>query len=127
MKSKIVIILSAAILLTFLLCACTYRSGAFLKLKESNGDDQWNASWSSFNGSIWRNISLEEGIHEFSVDITTESGDLGLSVKDQNRKDYYTAEKLESSSFTVQIEGRDKVTIRFEGNKHAGGFKVSWD
>jgi hypothetical protein len=45
---------------------------------------QWNVSHIEWNGSKQRRVSLNEGTHTFTIEITTKSGELNLSITGRN-------------------------------------------
>ena len=90
----------------------------------------WNASYIELNGYKQRRVSLKEGTHTFTIEITTESGELNLSITGQDGTEYYKGSKLPTSTFEVQVDiaaAKDKLTLRVDAEGHSGGFKIKWE
>jgi hypothetical protein len=107
----------------------TASSGASSSLMrvENSGRDHWNASYERFNGFRWRNVSLGEGTHRFTVETATESGEISLSVKGKDGTEYYSGPGFPTSTFAVEVDGRERVTVRIDVKDHCGSYKISWE
>lgn len=119
---KVVSIIAIMIMVLSCLSGCLFMSS------EIKTFDYWKISYEKFNGSKDRTIKLSgEGEHTFTIDIVTNSGILGLSIKDKDGTSIYDGEELPTSSFEVKADGAGKYTIRFEGEEHNGSFEVKWE
>lgn len=107
----------------------TYSSGSALMLMGDSGQTHWNASYSKLNGFRQRSVSLNEGTHTFTVEIVTNSGELSFSIKGKDGTVYYNGSPLSTSTFNinVDVEGKDKVTLRVDAKSHSGSYKVNWE
>lgn len=94
---------------------------------ETSWTDRWNVSYSYLNGFRQRSISLGEGTHTFTIEITTESGEINLSITGKDGAEYLKETALPTSTFEVQVEGKERVTIRIDAVKHDGGYKIRWN
>ncbi len=119
----------ALILIVICLGGCaSFGSSAVLVMDEDSGDDYWKASYVKFNGYKERYISVSgEGEHTFSVEIVTDSGELGLTIEDGEGEECYTGNELPSTSFTVGVDSPGKYTLRVDADDHTGSFNVKWE
>ncbi len=119
----------ALLLIAVCLAGCTAKSGySALVMDEDSGDNYWEASYEKFDGYKERYISISgEGAHTFSVEIVTESGGLGLTIKDSEGEECYTGNDLQSASFTVGVDSPGKYTLRVDADNHTGSFNVEWE
>ncbi len=119
----------ATLLIAVCLAGCTaYGSSAVLIMNEDKGDNHWKADYVKFNGYKERYISISgEGEHTFSVEIVTDSGELGLTIKDSEGEECYTGNDLQSASFTVGVDSPGKYTVRVDADNHTGSFNVEWE
>ena len=105
-----------------------YGSGSALMLVSDSGRTHWNASYGQLNGFRQRSIDLGEGMHIFTVEIVTESGELDLSIKGKDGMVYYDESVLSTSIFKihVDVDRKDKVILRLEAKNHSGSYKINW-
>jgi hypothetical protein len=101
--------------------------GSSLMRVENSGRDHWNASYERFDGFWWRNVSLDEGTHRFTVETATESGEISLSVKGKDGTEYYSGPGFPASTFDVEVDGKERVTVRIDVKDHCGSYKISWE
>ncbi|KXB96855.1 MAG: hypothetical protein AA908_09900 [Chlorobi bacterium NICIL-2] len=94
---------------------------------QSRWGNHWNASYSKLNGYQQRRITLNEGTHTFTIEVTTKSGELNLSITGQDGTEYYKGSKLPTSTFQVHadIPAKDKITLRVDAKNHSGGLRLS--
>jgi hypothetical protein len=100
-----------------------------LGMVQSSWGNHWNASYSELNGFKQRRVSLNEGTHTFTIEITTKSGELDLSIAGQDGTAYYEGSKLPTSTFQVQVDlaEKDHLTLRVDAHGHRGGYKIKWE
>jgi hypothetical protein len=105
------------------------QSYSVQRMVQSRGDNHWNASYSKLSGYRKRRITLNEGTYTFTIEVTTKSGDLGLSITGQDGTEYYKGSKLPASTFQVQVDipAKEKITLRVDAKGHSGGFKIKWE
>lgn len=89
----------------------------------------WDASYSYLNGYKQRRVSLNEGTHTFTIEVTTKSGALDLSIVGQDGTEYYRGSEILTTSFEVQVHlsSKDKLTLRVDANNHSGSYKIRWE
>ena len=122
------------VLLVSVVLGALYFTGApfdrySVGVSESRWGNHWNASYHELNGYKQRRISLNEGTHTFTIEITTESGELNLSITGQDGTEYYKGSNLPTSAFQVQVDlaAKDKLTLRVDAEGHRGGYKIKWE
>ena len=133
--SKLIASFGIPILLVSLVLGTWYAAGVPLDrslargMIESGWVNHWNARYIELNGHKQRRLSLKEGTHRFTIEITTKSGELDLSITGQDGTEYYRGSKLQTSTFEVpvNIAAKEKITLRVDGKGHSGGFKIKWE
>jgi hypothetical protein len=104
----------------------TVSSGHMINYAADSGSDYWGARYGELNGFQQRKVNLEEGIHTFTVEIVTNSGEVGFSLKGEDGTEYYIGSDLPTSSFDVMVEGKGRFAMRIDADKHSGSYKISW-
>lgn len=96
---------------------------------QTNWGSRWDASYGYLDGYRQRRATLEEGAHTVSVEITTESGELSLTVTGQDGREYYKASELQTSTFDIPLEvtGKEKLTLRIDAKAHRGSYQIRWE
>lgn len=119
MKTKLILILSAILMLTALLCGCTITSGVFMDMSHSSSDTSLSASYLKFDGLIAKRVSLkaDDEVH-FSY-----QGDDGLTAAVKQGSDVIT-DITDTGEFTVPADGTYDFTIK--GSAENGAFSLSW-
>lgn len=119
MKTKLILILSAILMLTALLCGCTITSGVFMGMSHSSSDTSLSASYLKFDGSIAKRVSLkaDDEVH-FSY-----QGDDGLTAAVKQGGDVIT-DITDTGEFTVPADGT--YDFKVEGSAENGAFSLSW-
>lgn len=102
-------------------------SGMVIGLKSSSGRNHWNESYSKLDGYRQRNISLSKGSHTFSIEIVTNSGEISLSITGKDGIEYYKGTSLPTSTFEVEADVNDKITLRVDAKNHNGSYKIKWE
>lgn len=103
-------------------------SYSFINSQEKSDKNYWSASYDKFNGYKQRGITLTgEGEHTFIVEIVTNSGALGLSIKNKEGTSFYSGKEMPSSSFEVTVDNEGEYVIRFDADKHSGSFDIKWE
>ena len=113
-------------LLLFVYAGGITTSGSGLRVGwvENNTLDNWTARYSFFDGSRRRTVNADGGPTVLVADITTASGDLGLTVADEQGNVLFSQQGIETSTFEIEIPG--KVTVKITGDDHKGSFSLSW-
>ena len=99
-------------------------SGLQMGWVESNTRDHWSATYSYHNGWQQRTINTDGESTTLEVEIVSSSGEIGMTVTDENGNVIFDQQTMETSSFEIKISG--KVTIRITGEDHKGSFSLSW-
>ena len=125
---RLFLVTAAIFLILAFVSGCTFGSYSLRNSSEKSGRDHWQIRYEKFNGFKQRNIKLSgECEHTFSVEIVTNSGALGLVIKDGNGTSIYDGEELPSSAFSVKADSSGKYTIRVNADNHSGGFNIKWE
>ena len=100
------------------------QSGLRMGWVESNTRDYWSAAYSFHDGYVQRAVNSDGAPTFLKVEIVSSSGEIGMTVTDENGNVIYDAQRIETSSFEIEISG--KVTIKITGEDHKGSFSLSW-
>ncbi|MFZ7131827.1 MAG: hypothetical protein ACOWWR_05665 [Eubacteriales bacterium] len=122
MKRIVIFIIIACVIL---LSSCTTGSYTTFKSVESNKSDLFSMKYEKFNGYKSRAVSFKEDT-EIIVDIVSSSGELDITIKNEDDHIFYEGHDVPTSEFTVAVDGEGKYTITVEGHDHKGSFKISW-
>ena len=99
-------------------------SGLQMGWVESNTRDHWSATYAFHDGYQQRTINTDGEQTTLEVEIVSSSGEIGMTVTDENGNVIYDQQKIETSSFEIEISG--KVTVKITGEDHKGSFSLSW-
>lgn len=99
-------------------------SGLQMGWVESNTRDHWSATYSYHNGWQQRTINTDGESTTLEVEIVSSSGEIGMTVTDENGNVIFDQQGIVTSSFDIEISG--KVTVRITGEDHKGSFSLSW-
>lgn len=99
-------------------------SGLQMGWVESNTRDHWSATYAFHDGYQQRTINTDGEATVLEVEIVSSSGEIGMTVTDENGNVIYDQQGIETSSFEIEISG--KVTVKITGEDHKGSFSLSW-
>ena len=99
-------------------------SGLQMGWVESNTRDHWSATYAFHDGYQQRTINTDGEATVLEVEIISSSGEIGMTVTDENGNVIYDQQGIETSSFEIEISG--KVTVKITGEDHKGSFSLSW-
>lgn len=99
-------------------------SGLQMGWVESNTRDHWSATYAFHDGYQQRTINTDGEATVLEVEIVSSSGEIGMTVTDENGNVIYDQQRIETSSFEIEISG--KVTVKITGEDHKGSFSLSW-
>lgn len=99
-------------------------SGLQMGWVESNTRDHWSATYAFHDGYQQRTINTDGGATVLEVEIASSSGEIGMTVTDENGNVIYDQQGIETSSFEIEISG--KVTVKITGEDHKGSYSLSW-
>ena len=99
-------------------------SGLQMGWVESNTRDHWSATYAFHDGYQQRTINTDGEATVLEVEIVSSSGEIGMTVTDENGNIIYDQQRIETSSFEIEISG--KVTVKITGEDHKGSFSLSW-
>ena len=99
-------------------------SGLQMGWVESNTRDHWSATYAFHDGYQQRTINTDGEATVLEVEIASSSGEIGMTVTDENGNVIYDQQGIETSSFEIEISG--KVTVKITGEDHKGSFSLSW-
>ena len=99
-------------------------SGLQMGWVESNTRDHWSATYAFHDGYQQRTINTDGEPTVLEVEIVSSSGEIGMTVTDENGIVIFDEQGIETSSFEIEISG--KVTVKISGDDHKGSFSLSW-
>lgn len=102
----------------------TIDSGLKLGWVENKGMDHWSATYAFHDGYQQRTINTDGEATVLEVEIVSSSGEIGMTVTDENGNVIYDQQGIETSSFEIEISG--KVTVKITGEDHKGSYSLSW-
>ena len=99
-------------------------SGLQMGWVESNTRDHWSATYAFHDGYQQRTINNDGEPTVLEVEIVSSSGEIGMTVTDENGNIIYDQQGIETSSFEIEISG--KVIVKITGEDHKGSYSLSW-
>ena len=91
---------------------------------ESNTRDHWSATYAFHDGYQQRTINADGDPTVLEVEIVSNSGEIGMTVTDENGNVFFDQQGIETSSFEIEIP--NKVIVKIIGEEHKGSFSLSW-
>jgi hypothetical protein len=117
----------AVLLLMLAMTGCPRGSYIVIKGVQTNTAHSMAMRYDRFKGHKTVTVKVPEGeVWEVYVDISTDSGEIGLSITGRDGRSYYQEEELSTSSFTVTLEQAGKYDIRVDAEDHKGSYHISW-
>mgnify|MGYP000870969087 CR=1 FL=1 len=102
----------------FLLSACAFVKGNIVVLKNKE-ETELTMELTAFNAGKECRLSLKER-DTLQIDISLDSGSIGLEISGINGSQPYTGNDLESALFTVTVSETDEYVFRITGNGATG-------
>ena len=99
-------------------------SGLQMGWVESNTRDHWSATYAFHDGYQQRTINTDGEATVLEVEIVSSSGEIGMTVTDENGNVIYDQQRIETSSFEIEISG--KVIVKITGEDHKGSYSLRW-
>ena len=99
-------------------------SGLQMGWVETNTSAYWSATYAFHDGYQQRTINSDGEPTTLKVEIVSSSGEIGMTITDENGNVIYDEVGIETSSFEIEISG--KVTVRITGDDHKGSYSLSW-
>ena len=99
-------------------------SGLQMGWVESNTRDHWSATYAFHDGYQQRIINTDGEPTVLQVEIVSSSGEIGMTVTDENGNVIYDQQGIETSSFEIEISG--KVIVKITGEDHKGSYSLRW-
>lgn len=116
----------AVVIFVFILRSGVAPTGSGLQMGwvESNTRDHWSATYAFHDGYQQRTINTDGEPTVLEVEIVSSSGEIGMTVADENGNVIYDQQGIDTSSFEIEITG--KVTVKITGEDHKGSFSLTW-
>ena len=116
----------AVVIFVFILRSGVAPTGSGLQMGwvESNTRDHWSATYAFHDGYQQRTINTDGEPTVLEVEIVSSSGEIGMTVTDENGNVIYDQKGIETSSFEIEISG--KVIVKITGEDHKGSYSLSW-
>ena len=104
MKQNIRCLLSIIIVFVIFLGGCSKGSYVMKNSDENSGNEYWKATYDDFDGYKQQSISLDKDTdYMFTVQVITNSGNLELSITGEDGTIYFDENKLQTSTFDIQV------------------------
>ncbi len=128
MKRKMVLIAVLTLAILTVLTGCTEGRYTAIMSLERNSENAMEMSYFSFDGYKQKSLNLDQGDElEITMEMTTDEGDLTISVIGPDGDVLYEAENIRERAQSTLVADKDGTyRIKIKGN-HKGGFKVSWN
>ena len=116
----------AVVILVVILRTGVASSGSGLQMGwvESNTRDHWSATYAFHDGYQQRTINADGEPTVLEVEIVSNSGEIGMTVTDENGNVIFDQQGIETSSFEIEIP--NKVIVKIISEEHKGSFSLSW-
>lgn len=99
-------------------------SGFRMGWSESSGRDHWRAAYAFHDGYQQRTVNTDGEPTILEVEIVSDSGEICMTVTDENGNVLYDQQGIGTTSFELEISG--KVTVKITGEEHKGSFSLLW-
>lgn len=115
-------VLLASVALLALCSACAPTKGSIVILESPDGRacTMTFREWSASNKC---ELSLRGG-EVLQVEVTRESGEIGLTVSGKKGDEPYIGNRLESGIFTITVHEADEYVIRITGDRATGSLNI---
>ncbi len=98
----------------------TQRSAVRVGYTSHDGWRNWSANYTLLDGWLQHTIRPEtDTVH---VQVTTESGDISIEMKDTTGNVIFFETNITTTSFEVEVP--EKVIIKIDADNHKGGFLI---
>jgi len=108
----------------FSLAACSSETLKNEKLNDT--DTSMEMSYDKFSGERSKTVTLKANT-EINVDIVTNTGEIALSIVDEEGNKAYTGNVLKTGSFSVTVDKDTDYTIKVVTKSHEGSYKIAWE
>ena len=129
MKRAFLAVLVAAMLLMMAGCeGALVSSGTTFMCVSTETSESFSMDYEQFNGSKQYRLKTRQDGTTVRVDVETESGTLSVKVTAAGSKDelVYSADDLQTGSFTFHVPEAGKYTVTVTADKHSGSFSFDW-
>lgn len=94
---------------------------------ETNTPTSMSMKYAKFTGQKEKDIQVEKGQPlEVGFEVTTDSGQLDISLTDGQGNPSYQGKQIQTSSFVVQLDQPGNYRLEVKGKQHKGSFAISW-
>ncbi|WP_334073029.1 MULTISPECIES: hypothetical protein [Paenibacillus] len=94
---------------------------------ETNTSTTMTMKYAKFTGQKEKTIQVEDGRPlDVGFEVTTDAGQLDISLTDEQGNHFYQGKQIQTSSFTVHLDQPGSYRVDVKGNQHKGGFAISW-
>jgi hypothetical protein len=126
-RRSIVLVLELSLIAMFL-AGCAkggFTSGVF---EQNLGEDYWTVKYEKLDGYLQQKVEISgDGEHIFSIDITTDSGALRLTITDAEGKELYTGKIDSTFAFKVGAKEAGTYHLQVDAYNHYGKFGITWE
>ena len=116
----------AVVIFVVILKSGVAQTGSGLKMGwvERNTRNYWSATYAFHDGYQQRTINTGADTTVLKVEIVSASGEIGMTITDEDGMVLYYEQRIETSSFEIPIAG--KTIVKITGDDHKGSFSLSW-
>ena len=123
MKRMLAAMMTACLLL---LTGCEFSSNSMLMSVEKETRTSCSVRYAKFNGRKQHVIRTYGDTRTILLDVVTESGTLGVTVKDKDGQVIYEAEGLKTGASVIALPESGKYTVIMRAEEHSGSYALDW-
>ena len=104
-------------------------SGSYVwrRAREDSGIDMWTAKYSYFDGWKSRGMTFSNNQDNkcvLQVEISTLSGEIDLTITDEDGQEVCVYDNLDTSQFQITLEDEGSYEIKINARGHQGSFLI---
>lgn len=129
MKRVFAAMLLAAMLLTLSGCEGALVSSGYTMMSVSTQTgESFRMSYTKFDGMKQYRLRTKQDNTVVRVDVESKSGTLSMTVTSAGNRDelVFSAENLESGSFTFSVPEKGSYTVTMTADEHEGSYALDW-
>lgn len=125
MKRILVFVLS--MLLCLILVSCGGPSSFTKNSVRSQTSNSFYAKYDLLRGDREYTIKVGDKSVAVTVDITTDDGDIAITIAKTGSEPDYTGNNVPTSHFVVTLHEKGTYKVQIHANDHKGGYSFKWE